>query len=147
MSSRAPAVKAALYTLCSSLYAAPVQVAYGHPGTDLEPDIVSIGAVRSTQDIVTMTPIRPREESLLVDVIFSCYRGGGSESQQTVTERAYALLAQLENYLQTTDYTLAGTARLARVVSHELVESDDPDLLALGRIAEITAQVSVVTRI
>jgi len=54
---------------------------------------------------------------------------------------------QLEDYLKTTDYTLAGTARLARVTSHDLAESDDPDLLALGRIAEVTAVVTVQVRI
>ena len=147
MASKAPAVKAALFTLCQTLFPAPIQVAYGHPGTDLESDIVSVGAVRATQDIATMSPQRNREETLTVDVIFSCFTGGGTESQQTVTERAYALCALLENYLQTTDYTLAGTARLARVTSATLIESEDVELLALGRLAEVTATVTVVVRI
>ena len=140
-------MKAALYALCQTLYPAPIQVAYGHPGTDLESDIVSVGAVRATQEIATMSPQRNREETLTVDVIFSCFTGGGTESQQTVTERAYALCALLENYLQTTDYTLSGTARLARVTGADLYESDDAELLALGRLSELTATVHVEVRI
>ena len=147
MPSKAPLVKAALLTVCQNLYAQPVQVAYGHPGTDLEDDIVSVAGARSTQELATLATTRPREETLEVDVVFSCFRGGGPESQQVATERAYALLGQLEDHLKTTDYTLSGTARLARVTSHDLVESDDPDLLALGRISEITAVVTVQVRI
>jgi len=114
---------------------------------DLESDIVCVAGVSSQQDVATMSPQRNREETILVDVVFSCFAGGGPEVQQTVTERAYALCALLENYLQTTDYTLSGTARLARVTAATLVESEDPDLLALGRLSEITATVTVVTRI
>lgn len=147
MASKAPAVKAALFTLCQSLYPVPIQVAYGHPGTDLESDIVSVGAVHSTQEIATMTTARNREEMITVDVVFSCFAGGGAEVQQAVTERCYTLCALLENYLQTTDYTLAGTARLARVTGADLIESDDPDLLALGRLSELTATVQVQVRI
>jgi len=147
MSSKAPAVKAALFTLCQTLYPVPIQVAYGHPGTDLESDIVSVGAVRAIQEIATMSTMRNREETVTVDVIFSCFAGGGAETQQTVTERCYSLCALLENYLQATDYTLAGTARLARVTGAELIESDDPDLLSLGRLSELTATVEVQVRI
>ncbi len=147
MASKAPAVKAALFAVCQSLYAAPIQVAYGHPGTDLESDIVSVGSVRATQEIATMSTQRNREETVSVDVIYSCFSGGGPEVQQTVTERAYALCALLENYLQTTDYTLSGTARLARVTGADLFESEDADLLALGRLSELTATVQVQVRI
>lgn len=147
MSSRAPLVKAALFAACQSLYAAPVQVSYGHPGTDVEADVVSVAGVRSAQDVATMTTSRTREETLTLDVIFSSYVGGGPESQQTATERAYALLALLENYLQTTDYTLGGTCRLARMIDHTLAEPDDPDVLAAGRVAEITAQIQASVRI
>ncbi len=147
MPSKVPLVKAALLTVCQSLYAQPIQVAYGHPGTDLEDDIVSIQGARSSQDIATLATTRPREETVDIDVVFSCFRGGGPEVQQVATERAYALLGLLEDYLKTTDYTLSGTARLARVTSHDLMESDDPDLLALGRISEVTAVVTAQVRI
>jgi len=147
VASKAPAVKAALFALCQTLYPAPIQVAYGHPGTDLESDIVSVGSVRATQKIATMSPQRNREETISVDVVFSSFAGGGPEVQQTVTERAYALCALLENYLQTTDYTLSGTARLARVTGADLYESDDAELLALGRLSELTATVHVEVRI
>ena len=147
MSSKAPLVKAALFTVCQTLYPVPIQVAYGHPGTDLESDIVSVGSVRATQEIATMSTMRNREEVIFVDVIFSCFAGGGTEVQQGVTERAYTLCALLEDHLQTTDYTLSGTARLARVTGADLIESDDPDLLALGRLSELTATVEVQVRI
>jgi hypothetical protein len=147
VASKAPAVKAALFALCQTLYPAPIQVSYGHPGTDLESDIVSVAAVRATQEVATMSPQRNREETISVDVVFSCFAGGGPEVQQTVTERAYALCALLENYLQTTDYTLSGTARLARVTGADLYESDDAELLALGRLSELTATVHVEVRI
>lgn len=147
MGSKAPTVKAALFAQLGSLYSSPVQVCFGHPGTYLADDIVSVAGVRSRQDVSTMSPQRTREEELDVDVVFSSYRGGGPEVQQVVTERAYALLALLEDYLKTTDYTLGGTVRLARVTSHDLAESDDPDVLAAGRVAEITATVTCQVRI
>lgn len=147
MGSQAPDVKAALLTACQSLYSAPVQVCYGHPGIDIEDDIVSVANARSTQDLATMGTTRRREETIAVDVIFSCFRGGGPEIQQTVTERAYELLGLLEDYLQGSGYTLSGAVRLARITSHELSESEDPEILAMGRVSEIAAVVTAVVRI
>ena len=147
MGSSAPRVKLALLAELEALYAAPVQVVYGPPGPDQEDDIVCVGNARSNQDLATMSPQRRREETLDVDVIVSCYRGGGTESQQSVTERAYALLADLEDHLQGAGYDLGGVVRLARVTSHELVEAADPDVLAKGRVSEITAVVTCHVRI
>jgi hypothetical protein len=107
--------------------------------------------VTSDQEIATMSTNRTREETLTVEVIFSCW-GGGSD-QRTVTERAYTLLALLENYLQnpgvgpSTQITLGGVVRNARVMGHELAETEDPDDMALGRLAEITATVTARVRI
>lgn len=147
MGSSAPLVKAALLADLQALYTAPVQVVYGPPGPDQEDDIVCVGNARSNQDLATMSPQRKREETVDVDIIVSCYRGGGTESQRPVTERAYALLALLENHLQGTGYDLSGAVRLARVTSHELVEAADPDVLAKGRVSEITAVVTCHVRI
>lgn len=147
MGSTAPRVKVALLAELQSLYTAPVQVVYGPPGTDQEDDIVCVGNARSTQDLATMSPQRRREETLDVDVIVSCFRGGGIESQQPVTERAYELLAELEDHLQGAGYDLGGTVRLARVTSHELVEAADPEILVKGRVSEITATVTCHVRI
>ena len=73
MGSTAPQVKLALLAELEALYAAPVQVVYGPPGPDQ-------GNARSNQALATMSPQRRREETLDVDVIVSCYRGGGTES-------------------------------------------------------------------
>jgi len=147
MGSAAPTIKAALFSALQAAYTAPVQVCYGHPGTDLENDIVSVGNVRSVQDVATMSSSRAREEVLEIDVTVSCYAGGGTEAQQPVTERAYVLAATLEDYLKGSGYSIGGTCRLARVVSHDLAESEDPEILALGRVAELTVTVEAVTRI
>ncbi len=147
MPSKAPAAKAAVYAACASLFSDPVQVVYGHPGTNQEDDIVAVRGVRSLQDVATMGTGRAREETLEIEVVFSCYRGGGEEAQQVATERAYALLGLLEDHLQTTDYTLGGVVRLARVTESTLAESDDPDVLAMGRVAEIAATVTCQVRI
>jgi hypothetical protein len=70
-----------------------------------------------------------------------------------VTEAAYTILGSIEDYLQhsgnasSTQITLGGVVREARVTSHELAETADPDDLALGRLAEITATVTAHARI
>lgn len=147
MGSTAPQIKLALLAELDALYSAPVQVVYGPPGPEQEDDIVCVGNARSSQELATMSPQRRREETVDVDVIVSCYRGGGTESQQPVTERAYALLADLEDHLQGAGYDLGGAVRLARVTSHELVEAAEPDVLAKGRVSEITATVTCHVRI
>ena len=147
MSSAAPAFKAAVFAACKSIYAAPIQVCYGHPGMDLEPDIVSVGDVRVTATQPVMSAARPREEVLELDVTFSCYRGGGPEAQQPVTERAYALLALLEEYARNdAQITFASSVRRALVVSHEMTEANTPELLAAGRSTQIVATIRAEAR-
>jgi len=147
----APAFKAALYAACQTLYPAPAIVAYGNPGAQSADDMVGVMNVSSVQDVATMSNLRRREETLTVEVIFSCWRGG--LDQKTVTERAYTMLGQLETYLQdsgvssSAQITLGGVVREARVVAHELAETENPDDMAVGRIAEITAVVVAHARI
>ncbi len=81
------AAKGGLYAVCQALYAAPVQVVFGRPGTDLEDDIVAIGDTRA--DLVHSGQVEQRREE--ITVTFSSYRGGGEEAQQTVTDRVYAM--------------------------------------------------------
>ena len=147
----APAFKAALYAACQTLYPTPSLVCYGNPGALSANDIVGVMNVSSQQDVATMSNLRRREETLTVEVIFSCWRGG--LDQKTVTERAYTMLGQLETYLQdsgntpSTQITLGGVVRECRVISHDLAETANPDDLAVGRIAEITAVVVAHARI
>lgn len=144
--STAPAFKAAVYAACQSLYAAPVQVAYGHPGLTQEQDIVSVGRTTSTQDFVTFGA-RAREETVTVEVIFSCYRGGGPEVEQVVEERAYSLLGMLEDHLRDTDPTLGGVVRWSQLTSIDCQGATDPDVLAAGRCSEVTAVFTAHARI
>jgi len=150
MSSAAPTFKLALYNACVTLFPSAL-VTYGHPGAASADDMVAVMNVTSDQEVGPLSPQRRREETLTVEVIVSCW--GGGTDQQTVTERAYALLADLEDYLQdtgvtaSTQITLGGAVRDARVMGHELAETADPDDMALGRLAEITATVTARVRI
>lgn len=148
--SAGPAVKSALVSALTTAYAVSdptVLVTYGHPGVVVVPDIVAVMGVEAEQDPGPMR-VSPatREERLSVSVVLSAYVGGGQEAQRTVTERAYALLAVLETALRA-DITLGGVCRKAQLTSYVLAEPDDPDTLALGRVAEIAAVVAVETRI
>lgn len=150
MGTAAAAMKGALLTACQGIYPAPVKVCYGHPGTNLPDDIVSIGNITSDSVVGPLGTARTREESLSIEVTFSCFRGGSD--QQVVTERAYELLAMLEAYLtdagtsSSLQLSLAGTVRRAWVTGHILAETE-ADLLSQGRVAEITAVVAADVRI
>ena len=62
------------------------------------------------------------------------YRGGGVEVQQLTTEKAYDYLNTLAAYLRdsgvlpSTQITLGGSVRDARVISHEMHEEDGTDV-------------------
>lgn len=151
MSSAAPAFKAALFTACQSLYAAPILVSYGWPQSN-PPELVVIGNIIGEQDVATMSSLRRRAELLTVEVAVCVFQGGVVD-QQPVTERAYELVAQLEDYLQDSgvvaslQVTLGNSVRECRVIRAELTESDDPDLLASGRAATLIATVQATARI
>ncbi len=123
MASAAPALKAALYTVLTGLYPAPTVVAYGPPGGYLDDEVVSISNVSSSSVVATLSPNHSREETLEVTVIYSVTNGGGYEIQQTVTERAYAMLGALEYYIKVTNPTIAGTVRDAYIISHDMEEA------------------------
>lgn len=150
MGTAAPAMKSALLAACKGLYAAPVLVCMGHPGTNLPDDIVSVGNVTSSLDIGPLGTARTREEHLEVEVTFSVFRGGAD--QEPVTTRAYDLLAMLEAYLtdvgvaSSSQLSLGGSVRRAWVSGHVLAEST-ADTTAQGRVAEIVAVVSANARI
>ena len=149
MASAGKTAKAALHTMLAAAYAthAPaVQVSYGHPGPTVVEDLVAVTSVTAEQEPGPMrVGPRTREESLRIGVVISCYRGGGADVQQTVTEQAYALLTILEDALAV-DPTIAGTVRWGQVESYELTEADDPDVLARGRVTEITVTVQASAR-
>lgn len=136
-----------------------VQVAYGHPGTQMKDDIISVGNVLVPErEYGPMSPQRRLDETLQIAVTISCWRG--VLDQQVVTERALAMLSALEAYLtdvgvaDSAKLTLGHTVRRAWVTAFELtetdasmVDADDTPLLNLGRLAEIAATVSAKARI
>lgn len=124
-----------------------VQVAFGHPGQSQADDIVAFGRVSTEQDVATLGSNRSREETLTLDVVFSIFRGGGPDMEKVASDRGYALLGQLETFARVTDTTIGGTVRHCFLVSHESDGSTDPQILAAGRLIEITAQFRAQARI
>lgn len=144
--SAAPTVKAALLAMIATAVGDQVLTTYGHPGFSIPDDVVAVGNVRTNSEPGPISPARRREESLELDFTISCYRGGGPEVQQTVTERAFALLGSIHSAIQT-DPTIAGSCRVAAITRADMVEETDPDLIAAGRITEIVATVTASARI
>lgn len=123
MASAAPALKAALVTQLAVLFPAPTVVAYGPPGEYLDDEVVAVTDITTTSQVHTSTTAL-REEVIDVTILFSVTNGGGAEIQQTVTERAYAMVASLENYLKVTSPTVGGTVLgNAGVIATELTEN------------------------
>jgi hypothetical protein len=151
MASQAKAFKAAVFSACQGLYTDPILVSYGWPKSN-PPELVVVGDVVSVQELGPQSPQRRREELLTIDISVCVFQGGVVD-QQPVTERAYDLVALLENYLQDSgtvaslQATLGNTVRTCQVSGHELVESDDEEVLAKGRAATITATLTASVRI
>jgi hypothetical protein len=149
--SAAKATKAALYTACQALFPEPILVTYGPAGTYLADDTIELLAIRSSEDVATMSNLRRREEALELDGLITVYRGGGTEVQQLVTERAYDLLETLADYLQdsgvtaSTQITLGNVVREARVIGHEMTEADED--IDEGRTTSISFTVLAKTRV
>lgn len=156
MSSAAPTLKAALVTAIGGLAGitgTDVLVCYGEPGKYQPNDIIAVTDVESTHTIATFATTRPRDEVLTATVVVSCFRGGDDPTgatQQVVTERAYALLGLVENYIQGTPnvgstairpYQGETTAVLAEGFS---VAADGVNV---GRVAELTATFQFQARI
>lgn len=145
MGSAVPTVKAAMVTTLTTAMPAGVQVCWGVPDYDSD-DIVAVQSASVVSTAGPMGGLRQRDERITLLLTVSCYRGG--TDQQTVTERAYSLLALLEAAL-TIDPTLAGTARTVEVAGHDMVEapSEDDQGSILGRVCEINVRVQIQTRI
>lgn len=124
-----------------------VQIAFGHPGKTQADDIVAFGRLTSEQEPSAMAPTRPRTERLTLDVVFSVYRAGGPEMEQVASDRAYALLGQLEEHVRLTDTTLGGTVQFCFLTAHESTGSTDEQTLSRGRLIETTAVFTAQARI
>ena len=140
-----PGAKAALVTLLTGLFPG-AQVSYGLPGTYMQADIIVVGngSARSEQQV--MGTSRPRREEATIEVTFSCFRGGGQESQQEATEAAFALAGVFADHFRTQgNETLSGACSNAWVTGYDLFEDDDPEVLERGRLATVTATLAVHT--
>ena len=144
----APAFKDAFVGIVESLNAGTaVEVAFGHPGMTQAEEIISIGDITSEQEPAAFGSRRPREETLTLTVYVNVFRGGGEESEKVCSDRAYALLGAIEEYVRVTDTTVGNTVRACFMTSHASVGSTDPQVLASGRMIDITAVFTAVTRI
>jgi hypothetical protein len=142
------AYKDALYAACQTLYSNQALVAYGSPGPVADDDIVSIGRVTSRQDFAALGLSRPRDAKGEVEVVISSYRGGGPDMEQVCFDRVFSLLATLETYIRTTNNTLGVAGVLWSQITDVTAEgSYDPDVLAQGRVVELTATISVQSRL
>lgn len=146
--SAAPAFKDAFYAAAQTLLASTdVQVVPGHPGQTQADDIVAFTGVVSEQEPATFGTRRQREETLVMDVVVSCYRAGGLEQEQVCSDRAYELLGVLEEYVRVTDTELGGVVRNCFLLGHTSDGSTDPAVLSSGRLIEINAQFVAKARI
>lgn len=142
-----PAFKDAFVAAAETIWAGTdVQVAFGHPGMNMQDDLVVFGAMTSEQNPATMGQ-RSREEILTIEVVVSVFRGGGPEMEKVTSDRAYALLAQLENHARVTDTTIGGSVRHCFLSSYTSTGVTDPNVLSAGRETDITAQFVAAVRI
>jgi hypothetical protein len=154
MGSAFPGVKTALVAALTALYAdmtPPPLVSYGDPGKYQPNQIVAVMGTSTLNERPVMSPARPREEIMAVEVVFSVFAPGTETQQETATEAAYVLHDRLADFFKTKpNETLSGACREAWVSGHDLTESIavNPKTNAVtGRIAEIRAAVTVRTRV
>lgn len=144
--SAAKAAKAALVTVCRTLWPEPVHVTYGPVGTDEPDDNVEILDVAFTEGEARLSSQRQRWHEFTITGRISSSRGGGEEAQQLATEAALDMLAELADYLQdagvsgSTQTSLGGVVEWARLSSFEL--SEESEEIEYGRTAYVDFTVS-----
>lgn len=139
------AVKAALYSVCQSLYPeTTVDVAYGEPGAINGSDIV---LVRDARVSVSRPVVQRFEHEVAIDVVFDSFRFGGPEQQQIATEAANALMQRLADYLDGSNRLLGGACRHSYLSDYQVEEGDDPDAQIKGRRCVLTATVTAYVRL
>lgn len=124
-----------------------VHVCYGTPATFEPEDIISFTSVSSDQTDGPISTNRAREETLTLEVVISCWRGGGQDMELVCARRAYQLLRMLETYARVTDTTVGGSVRHCFLVQHQSSGTTDPQLLEQGRVIDITARFMAKARI
>ena len=139
--STVPAFKAALL---AALQARPtlstVQVTYGAPLPSPADEYVWLADADGEQETAALGAQR-REEYYDLTVYVAVYRAG--EDQQATTERAFELVAELEEVLRA-DATVGGVVRVAVVAGPFRLEEMASDT---HRGAQVTVTVAVRARI
>lgn len=136
-----PAFKAALLTALQARAAlSTVQVTYGAPLPSPADEYVWLADVDGEQEAAALGAQR-REEFYELEVIVAVYRAGAD--QQATTERAFALVGELEEVLRA-DGTVGGTVRFAEVGGPLRLEEMASDT---HRGAQVTVTVQARARI
>lgn len=146
------AFKKAFYEAIKTLFAGDpetehVYVVYGQPANYQPEDIVAFGRLTTGQDAATLGTNRSREETLTLDVIVSCFRGGSEDAEIVTAERAYDLLRRIEHYARMEDTTLGGIVRTCVLSSHESEGATPEETLDEGRVTEVAATFTAKARI
>jgi hypothetical protein len=123
--STVPALKSALLgVLQARAGLSGVQVTYGWPAAP-QREFIVLYSVSGRQSFAALGHLS-REESYELQVVISVLSQGGV--QQTITERAFALMAEIENALRA-DPTVGGVVRTAELgPDYELSERDNGDV-------------------
>src|SRR5438128_122383 len=108
-----PAMKAALRTqLAGRVGLNGVQISYGYPGPVAETEYLWLADVKGEQKAATIGT-RARDERYTLTVVVYAQNSDPRDSQ-TPTERAFALMAEIESQLRT-DPTVNGTVLVAQI--------------------------------
>ena len=140
------ALKAAAVAGYTTLFPPPVLVTYGPEGTYQADDIVEVLGITMQMGKGPQSVQRQRDYDWTLDGVINCYRGGGTEVQQTVTERALAMLSQIADYhrdagvVGSAQFTLGGSVLWSRLSSWEMAEEEDD--ISLGRTTVIVFTIS-----
>lgn len=127
----AKAAKAALVTVCRTVWPSPVEVFYGPVGVYEADDYAEILDVSFNEGVPRLSPLRKRWHEFTITGRLTSARGGGDEVQQLVTEACLDLLDLLAVYLQdsgtspSTKTSLGNAVQWARLSSFDVTEEDE----------------------
>lgn len=146
------AYKKALYEKISELFAAEastkdVLVCPGAPGSFEADEIVAVTRLEIQQDFSTMGINRSREETLAVDVVFSCLFGGDGTQELPAQERAFELLGIIERHVRIVDTTLNGTVRQCFLTGVQTDGQTPDEYLNAGRGVDVVATFTARNRV
>lgn len=150
ISSAAPQIKDALYTISANLFKDDpgVLVTFGHPGTASNDDMICWLGIRTQQaEGPFSTSNRGREETVEVDVFVSSMVAGEADYDKPASDRAYWLLGQIENYVRTTDTTLGQLVRHCFLSATSSKGATEPATLPNGRTIDLLATFTAHVRI